>query len=99
MTFKGLDITTHLSTWLHTEASTVLTTVGTIEISCESIASSVPTVLGLALIPLIVTPIDALTEKFLDEIVRPQLVKRFPTCTLPFAENDEDGCGREKILL
>lgn len=99
MTFKGLDIATQLSMALHTETSTVLTHIGDIDVTCDSIASTLPTVLGLALIPLIVSPIDALTEKFLDEIIRPLLVKRFPTCTLPFAENDEDGCGRENSIF
>ena len=50
----------------------------------ETVQDFLPTALGLALIPLIVAPLDALTEKILDNTVRPFLYTRFPPCALPF---------------
>mmetsp|Transcript_20408 Transcript_20408/g.30183 ORF Transcript_20408/g.30183 Transcript_20408/m.30183 type:complete len:148 (+) Transcript_20408:49-492(+) len=41
-----------------------------------------PTAAGLALIPLVVKPLDSLVEKVLDLSVRPILVKNFPFCQL-----------------
>lgn len=98
LTYVQFDVAGKLSTALGVAPESVLANVGGVDITCDSIASSTPTVLGLALIPLIVAPIDALTEKFLDDIVRPVIVNQFPSCTLPFAENDEDACGRESPL-
>ena len=50
--------------------------------SPDQIADSIPTALGLALIPFIVTPLDALTEKLLDVVIRPQLKRAFASCEL-----------------
>lgn len=95
LTFKGLDISSLLASTLHVDHGAVLRTAFGVDISCDTIASSCPTTLGLVLIPLIVAPIDALTEKFLDEVTRPFLVRAFPDCYLPFDENDVDAFGRE----
>lgn len=97
LTFKEVDVSNLLSYILHRAPTDILTTISGVDITCDSIASTCPTALGLALIPFIVAPIDALTEKFLDEVVRPPLVKACPDCYLPFDENDEDAFGREKL--
>ncbi len=49
----------------------------------------IPTALGLALIPLIVTPLDSLTDKILDITLRPILWDKFPRCALPFDLDEE----------
>ena len=98
LSYVQIDIAGKMSTALGVAHDSVLASVGGVDVTCDAIASSTPTALGLALIPVIVAPIDALTEKFLDEVVRPILVKQFPRCSLPFAENDEDACGRESPL-
>ena len=59
-------------------------------LSPDQISDSLPTALGLALIPLIVAPLDALAEKILDNIVRPVLYENFPPCALPFDFFPED---------
>jgi hypothetical protein len=56
----------------------------------DQIADSLPTALGLALIPLIVTPLDTLTERILDSTIRPVLYENFPPCALPFDLFPED---------
>ena len=50
----------------------------------DQLADTFPTAMGLALIPIIVKPLDALTEKILDNITRPWLYRNFPPCALPF---------------
>lgn len=99
LTFVSIDVSGKISSALGVAHDAVMANVGGVDITCDSIATSAPTAMGLALIPFIVAPIDALTEKFLDEVVRPQLVKQFPDCTLNFAENDFDACGRESSVL
>jgi hypothetical protein len=96
LAYKLVDVSSLLSSSLHHGPSDVLMTIAGVDITCNSIANTCPTALGLALIPLIVAPIDALTEKFLDEVVRPPLTRAFPDCYLPFDDNDEDAFGREK---
>ena len=53
-------------------------------IDASQIIDSIPTALGLVLIPLIVTPLDSLTDEILDVTLRPILWNKFPTSALPF---------------
>jgi len=57
---------------------------GPYTVDAAAIADGLPTLMGLLLIPIIVTPLDALTEKILDTTIRPFLATRFPPCALPF---------------
>ena len=62
------------------------------DITPYSVGQSIPTALGLILIPLIVAPLDALTETILDTAVRPVLAQTFPECELPFCDTKSESC-------
>ena len=63
---------------------TITLTLGSLTITPESIASSIPTAAGLVLIPLIVKSLDGLAEFALDNTLRPILLEKFPGCEFPF---------------
>lgn len=86
LTYDKLDVANRLSEQWHVDHNQVLTLVGSVAITPESIASSIPTALGLALIPAIIAPLDALTEMLLDRFIRPEILKAFPDCDMSFDE-------------
>jgi fission process protein 1 len=80
------DPATQIENALGVTENQVLASVAGIDISVDGFVNTLPTALGLALIPFIVAPIDGATEFLLDEFIRPQLLKTFPQCTLPFCD-------------
>lgn len=78
----------NIASALGTTVDQVVLDLGVTQITPASIDETTPTVIGLALIPLIVYPIDTFTESILDNIVRPRLEKAFPDCFLPFCNKD-----------
>lgn len=70
-------------------ADQVLFSPAGVDITPSSVVSTLPTAIGLALIPLIVEPIDGLVEYIQDEYLRPFLEKTFPQCFLPFCTREE----------
>lgn len=74
------DTTTFVSETLHIAPSATIVSLGEIAITPDSITGEIPTAAGLLLIPLIVSQIDSLTEKILDLVVRPALLKKYPNC-------------------
>lgn len=87
--YEQLDVSKFLSTQLHIDPTAVITELAGTPITPESVASSVPTVCGLALIPLIVKPLDVLTEKILDLSVRPWIRSTFTECNIASCNNEE----------
>jgi hypothetical protein len=86
---EQLDLANLLAQNLGVSSDQAIASLGSIDVTCSGIADKIPTALGLALIPLIVKPIDGITEKFLDGVVRPALTKAFPKCDLPFCNTEE----------
>jgi fission process protein 1 len=86
---EEFDAAGNLAQTLSVKSADVLTSLNGVDITCDSIASTIPTVFGLALIPIIAPPIDAIVEKILEEVVRPWLTRTWPDCELPM-------CDREK---
>lgn len=80
LTTDIFDSSKFISDNLHVAPDAIITSFGDIAITSESITGEIPTAAGLLLIPLIVKQIDALTEKILDLVVRPALLKKYPNC-------------------
>lgn len=74
------DTTKLISDALHAAPTQVLLLLGNVPVTPESIASEFPTALGLAMIPLVVKPLDSLTDKILETFIVPRLEKAFPNC-------------------
>jgi hypothetical protein len=58
----------------------VIGTIGNLPITAESITSEFPTALGLAMIPIVVKPLDSLTERILELFIIPKLEQTYPNC-------------------
>jgi fission process protein 1 len=86
---EQIDVASKLAANLDVSTDAAIGSLAGVDITCNSIAEKIPTALGLALIPLIVKPIDGVTEQFLDSVVRPAIQNAFPKCALPFCNTDE----------
>jgi fission process protein 1 len=89
VTTDAVDVAGGLASTLSVKSGDIIASLAGVDISPESIVSTIPTAFGLALIPIIAPPIDTFVEGIQDNILRPWLDTTFDKCNLPMCNREE----------